>query len=59
LEEMMEERGVVVDHSLGDQILAVAGKSIPKIQASGRRPLADGRDVHQGQGRLEISLSRR
>ena len=55
----MEERGVVVDHSLGDQILAVAGKSIPKIQASGRRPLADGRDVHQGQGRLEISLSRR
>ena len=61
LEEMMEERGVCVDHS---SINRWAIRFLPFLEhvfRKHKRPvggeLANGRDVHQGERRLEISLS--
>ncbi len=63
LEEMLEERGVEVYHSmpnrLGCQIRTAAGSKISRPQAPGRRQLAIGRDICEGQRQLEIFVSGR
>ena len=63
LEEMMEERGVEVDHSTLNRWVVKyaprAGPSISLPQASGRLQLAAGRDLCEDQRNLEISLSGR
>lgn len=49
LEKMMQERGVTVDHSslsLGAQVHAVAGSSLPTMQTLGGCELAHGRDIY-------------
>ena len=43
---------------MADPFLAADRENVPQTQAPGRRQLAHGRDLHQGQGRLEIPLSR-
>ena len=49
----------LIDQPVGDSFPAAHREDGPETQAPGRRQLADGRDVHQGQGRLEIPLPRR
>ena len=59
LEEMMEERGVVVDHAT---IHRWAIKIVPVLAAVFRRckrpsgELVHGRDLHQGPRSMEVSL---
>jgi hypothetical protein len=36
LEEMMQERGVLVDQSLGDPVFTFSGKGLPKSKARDR-----------------------
>src|SRR5665648_763948 len=64
LEEMMEERGVSVDHSTANRWAIRFLPLLEKIFRKYKRPiggswrkLADGRDLYQGQRRLEIPLS--
>jgi hypothetical protein len=71
LEEMVAERGIAVDHApkgsplggfdrtpLGNQAVANTGEGIFPAQAARRKKLVNGRDVHQGQGRVEVSQPR-
>ena len=60
--QMMQERGVFVDHSSIDQwtikFLPLLEKNVsPQIQTTSGRKLADGRNPHQGEGPMEIPLS--
>ena len=61
VEELMEERGVEVDHSTINRWVIkyspLAGGSVSSAQASGVGQLADGRDIYQGQGPVAVSLS--
>ena len=64
LEEMMEERGVEVDHSsLNRWVLKYApllDQAFPgTCTASGGRQLAGGRNLGADQGRVEVSVSGR
>jgi transposase-like protein len=62
LEEMMEERGVEVDHAtLNRWVLKYVPllEQNPNLQASSGSELAIGRDVCEGQGRLEVLVSSR
>ena len=63
VEELMEERGVPVDHAtiqpLGRQIQSPAGRGVSSPQAPGVGQLAHGRDVYQGERPVVLSLSRR
>ena len=56
----MDERGVEVEpfhaQSLGAQIGSAAGDAVLRAQAFGRIQLAIGRDLCEGQGRLEIPI---
>ena len=61
LEEMMDERGVEVDHSTLNRLrcsntFRCWRRAILRAQASGRTQLADGRDLCEGQGRLEVPV---
>jgi hypothetical protein len=51
LEEMMAERGMSVDHSIGtpmgNQAVECAGESVPALQTPSWQELADGRDLRQ------------
>jgi hypothetical protein len=61
VEELMEERGVSVDHAIiqrwvvPDQSLVGSGVSSP--QAPGMDELADGCDVYEGERRMALPLS--
>lgn len=57
-EQRRRTGGPFDDQPVGNPLSAVAGKGIPQTQASGGRQLADVRDVHQDQRRLEISVPR-
>src|SRR5258706_5974329 len=72
IEEMVAERGICVDHAskevplvgfdrapLGAQAVAGTGESVSQPQAASWKELANGRDVHPRQGRMEVSLSGR
>lgn len=57
-EEMMAERGIPVDHSTVHrwcpQAAGGAGQSVSPPQTPHRKELARRRDLHKGQGRMEI-----
>ena len=63
VEELMEERGVHVDHATINRWVIkyspAAGRGVSPPQAPGVGQLADGRDVYQGQRPVALSLSRR
>ena len=54
LEQMMAERGIAVDHSigssLGTQTVAGPGEGVSTVQTGGRQELEDGRNPHSNQG---------
>jgi transposase-like protein len=58
VEEMIAERGISVDHSTvhrwAIKLLPILEIGVPTHQAQGREELADGRDLHQGKGRVEV-----
>ena len=60
IEEMMAERGVSVDHATihrwAIKMIAGSGLHPQTAQAPGRHELADGRNVHQGQRRVEVPV---
>ena len=60
IEEMMQERGVFVDHATvhrwAIKMLPVLGRGVSPAQACGRIELADGRDLHQGRRRMEVPV---
>jgi len=62
LEEMMAERGVVVDHATGSPLVhqdpACPCCGVSAAQAPRRHELEDGRDLHQGGRPMEISVPR-
>ena len=61
VEELMEERGVDVDHSTINRWVIkypATGGGVPSAQASGVGQLTHGRDLHQGEGPVALSLSR-
>ena len=59
--EMMQERGVEVDHSspqsLGAEVHARLGPDLSATQAFGGHERAHGQDLHQRQGPVEIRVS--
>ena len=61
VEELMEERGVLLDHATIQRWVVKysrsVGRSIPPPQAPGRAPLAHGRDLHSGQRRVAVFVS--
>ena len=61
VEELMQERGVDVDHSTVNRWVIKysppAGRGVPPPQASRVDQLAYGRDVYQGQRPVVVSLS--
>src|SRR5450756_2286467 len=63
IEEMMQERGVFVDHVTvhrwACKIVASIGRRFPSAQAPRGSKLAHGRDLHQGFRPVGISLPRR
>ena len=63
VEELMEERGVSMDHATVQRWVVKysprAGRSLSPPQALGRAQLAPGRDLHQDQRRVALSVSRR
>ncbi|MGF6292614.1 hypothetical protein QFZ98_004475 [Paraburkholderia youngii] len=54
LEQMMAERGIAVDHSigssLGTQTVPGPGEGVSTAQTDGQQELEDGRDLHSNQG---------
>ena len=63
LEEMMGERGVAVDHStLNRWVIKYAPefeKAVSPPAASGRKKLADGRNLRENQREMGLFISRR
>jgi hypothetical protein len=61
LEEMMAERGVIVDHATVHRwalkILPCSGDGVSPTQAPGWLLLARGRDLHQGGRPVEVSAT--
>ena len=58
LEEMMQERGVSVDHSTVNRwairFLPLLEKNLPSAQTARGRKLADGRNLYQGARAMEV-----